>query len=61
VDEGSYCWSHGYLVTQNHASANSNFPKDRHQKTAMQIKQHGQQSTGQTNSLTGWSEQSSRR
>jgi hypothetical protein len=32
VDEGSYCWSHGYLMTKNHASLNCNFPKDGHQK-----------------------------
>jgi hypothetical protein len=41
VDEGSYCWSPGYLVMWNHASANCNFPKDGHQKTATQINNMG--------------------
>jgi hypothetical protein len=60
TDEGSYCWSHGYLVTRNHASANCNFPKDGHQKTATQINNMGGNQQGKTNSMTGWSERSCR-
>jgi len=27
TDQGSYCWSHGYLVMKNHNSSNCRFPK----------------------------------
>jgi hypothetical protein len=34
TDEGGYCWSHGYLVTKNHTSANCRFQKDGHNAAA---------------------------
>jgi hypothetical protein len=46
VDEGSYCWSHGYLVTKNHASVNCNFPKDGHQKVATHTNNMGGSQVG---------------
>jgi hypothetical protein len=51
VDEGSYCWSHGYLVTRNQASAKLQFPKDRHQKTATRINNMGSNQQGK---LVAW-------
>ncbi len=33
-DEGSYCWSHGFLVVKHHKSCNCKFPITGHQKEA---------------------------
>jgi hypothetical protein len=46
VDEGIYCWLHGYLATRNHASMNCNFPKEGHQKLATLINNIGSNQHG---------------
>ena len=33
-DQGSYCWTHGYLVARNHTSANCRNKKPGHQDAA---------------------------
>jgi hypothetical protein len=41
IDEGGYCWSHGYLVTKNHTCATCLYPKPGHQIAATRINNMG--------------------
>jgi uncharacterized phage-associated protein len=49
IDEGGYCWSHGYLVTKNHTSANCRFQKDGHVLTATRNNPMNGSTTGKPN------------
>ena len=41
VDEGGYCWSHGYLVNKGHTCENCHYPKPGHQTTATRTNNMG--------------------